>query len=117
LIYKNFHHEGFNPKGGWELAKAGPLSQANGALPWIIFVRDKKVFEREYPRLKIVSLCNHTPILYLLSGGFTLRQLVPGVLYPVAKAVEYLLSPARNRLGMFMTVVLEKFDGDKSVAK
>ncbi|MGA2171604.1 MAG: class I SAM-dependent methyltransferase [Sedimentisphaerales bacterium] len=117
FIYKNFHHEGFDPKGGWEIIKAGPLSQANGALPWIIFVRDRETFEREYPQLKIVSLCNHTPILYLLSGGFTLRQLVPGGLYPVAKAVEYLLSPASNLLGMFMTVVLEKSDGDKSVAK
>jgi SAM-dependent methyltransferase len=117
FIYKNFHHEGFDPKGGWELTKAGPLSQANGALPWIIFVRDRETFKREYPQLKIVSLCNHTPILYLLSGGFTMRQLVPGGLYPVAKAVEYLLWPAGNLLGMFMTVVLEKSDGDKSATK
>ena len=112
FIYKNFHHEGFDPKGSWGLTKAGPLSWANGALPWIIFVRDRETFEREYPQLKIVSLCNHTPILYLLSGGFTLRQLVPGGLYPVAKAVEYLLSPANNLLGMFMTVVLEKAGQD-----
>jgi len=108
FIYRNFHHERFDPQGNWGLDKVGPLSQANGALPWIVFIRDRIIFEREYPRLKIVSLRNHTPLRYLLSGGFTLRQLVPEGLYPVAKAVEYLLSPANDWLGMFMTVVLEK---------
>jgi SAM-dependent methyltransferase len=117
FIYRNFHHERFDTQGDWQLDKAGPLSQANGAIPWIIFVRDRKVFEREYPRLKIASLRNHTPLLYLLSGGFTLRQLVPGFVYPAARAVEYLLSPADNWLGMFMTVVLEKTKGGKSATR
>jgi SAM-dependent methyltransferase len=104
FVYKNFHHEGFDPAGEWGLEKTGPLSQGNGAIPWIIFVRDREIFEREYPQLKIVSLRNHTPISYLLSGGFTTRQLMPGFMYPVIRAFEWLLSP----LGMFMTVVIEK---------
>jgi SAM-dependent methyltransferase len=108
FVHKNFHHERFDPKGGWEFKKTGPLSGANGALPWIIFVRDRLTFEREYPRLKIVRLHNHTPLRYMLSGGFTTRQLAPGFLYPAALAIEYLLSPANNWLGMFMTVILEK---------
>ncbi len=108
FVYKNFHHEGFDPDGEWGLEKTGPLSQANGAMQWIIFVRDREVFERKYPQLKIVSLRNHTPISYLLSGGFTTRQLMPGFMYPVIRAFEWLLSPLGNWLGMFMTVVIEK---------
>jgi SAM-dependent methyltransferase len=115
FIYKNFHHEGFDPKGGWELSKTGPLSQANGAIPWIIFVRDRAIFEREFPRLRVVSLCNHTPMRYLISGGLTLRQLLPGFAYPVVRALEFLLSPANNLLGMFMTITIEKTDENKSV--
>jgi len=108
FVYTNFHHEGFDPQGKWGLDRPGPLSQANDAIPWIIFVRDRKIFEEEFPQLKIVSLRNHTPLRYLFSGGFTLRQLVPAVAYPLVKGIEYLLTPAGNYLGMFMTVVLDR---------
>jgi SAM-dependent methyltransferase len=108
FIYTHFHHESFNPNGGWGFGKAGPLTTANGAQPWIILVRDRKIFEQEYPRLRILEIRNHTPLRYLFSGGFTLRQLVPGFLYPLIKAVEYLLTPVNNRLGMFMLVIIEK---------
>jgi SAM-dependent methyltransferase len=115
FVYTNFHHEGFDPKGGWLLSKTGPLSQANGAIPWIIFVRDRAAFEREFPRLRVVSLRNHTPMRYLISGGLTLRQLLPGFMYQPVMALEWLLSPANNVLGMFMTIIIEKTDNDKSV--
>jgi len=108
FIYKNFHHESFDTEGGWELEEKGPLSHGNGAIPWIIFCRDREKFENEYPGLRIVGIRNHTPFRYLLSGGFTLRQLVPWFMYPVIKAVEYALSPFNNLLGMFQTVELEK---------
>jgi SAM-dependent methyltransferase len=126
FIYKNFHHERFDVQGGWQVdpcqklagaGKGGPLTQANGALPWIIFVRDRIIFEQEYPRLKVVSIRNHTPFRYLFSGGFTLRQLAPGFLYSWVKAAEFLLTPANNRLGMFMTVILEKTKDNKPATK
>jgi len=108
VIYKNFHHESFDTKAKWELEGTGPLSQANGALPWIIFKRDRKIFEKEFPALRIVSIRNHTPLRYLLSGGLSLRQLVPSFTYPVVKAIEYILSPVNNLVGMFQTIELEK---------
>jgi len=108
FIYRNFHHEQFDTQAGWGLDKTGPLSQGNGAMPWIIFVRDRETYEREFPQLKIISLKNHSPMKYLFSGGFTLRQIFPGFAYPAVKAMEFMLWPARNCLGMFMTVVLEK---------
>ena len=75
------------------------------------------MFEREFPRLKVVSLHNHTPMRYLMSGGLTLRQLLPGFAYPVVRALECLLSPANNLLGMFMTVIIEKSNDGKPAVK
>ncbi len=110
FIYKNFHHELFDPQADWEIATDTnrPVSQANGAIPWIIFCRDRQIFEKEFPALKIVRIRNHTPLRYLLSGGLTLRQLIPSFTYPAIKAIEYILSPANNLLGMFQTIELEK---------
>ena len=110
FIFRNFHHEVFETGAKWGLQKAGPLSQANGALPWIIFSRDRSKFQKKFPSLKIVKMRNHTPLRYLLSGGMSLRQLVPSFTYPVVKAIEYALSPLKGLLGMFQTIVLEKVD-------
>jgi len=108
FIYKNFHHELFDPQAQWELEEVGPVSHGNGAMPWIIFSRDRRIFEKEFPQLRIVRMRNHTPLRYLLSGGLTLRQLLPSFTYPLIKATEYILSPINNLLGMFQTIELEK---------
>jgi hypothetical protein len=45
-IYTRLHHEPFNPDAkDWSFPDTGPLSGANGALPWIIFQRDRHHFE------------------------------------------------------------------------
>jgi len=108
FIYKNFHHELFDTQAKWELENIGPLSHGNGAMPWIIFSRDREMFEKEFPSLRIVSIRRHTPLRYLLSGGLTLRQLVPSFSYPLIKAIEYVLYPLNGLVGMFQTIELEK---------
>ncbi len=108
FIYKNFHHEGFDTKTGWNLGDGGPLSQGNGAIPWIIFLRDRKIFESEFPTLKIMRMRPHTPLRYLLSGGFTLRQLVPSCAYGFVRVLEIVLSPLNCIIGMFQTIELKK---------
>lgn len=108
FIYKNFHHEAFDPRTGWQFESKGPLSTANGALPWIIFHRDRDEFEKNYPQLTVIKTRIHTPFRYLLSGGFTLRQLAPSWSYGIVKGMERLLSPLNRRIGMFETIVLEK---------
>ncbi len=112
FIYKNFHHELFDPQAQWDLEETGPVSHGNGAMPWIIFSRDRGIFEKEFPQLRIVRMRNHTPLRYLLSGGLTLRQLVPSFTYPLIKGVEFLLSAINNLVGMFQTIELEKTRGE-----
>lgn len=108
LIYKNFHHELFDMSAGWEMTKTGPLSDANGAMAWIIFQRDIKLFESEFKNLEIRSINFHTPFRYLLSGGLTYRQLVPSFMYGFVNFLEICLRPFSKWLGMFETIVLEK---------
>lgn len=108
FIYKNFHHEAFDEKAGWQMESTGPLSSANGAVPWIIFNRDRKIFENEFPDLKILKIYPHTPLRYLISGGLTLRQLLPGFCYGMIAGIEWLLSPANGLLGMFQTIEVKK---------
>jgi len=108
LIYKFFHQEPFDPKAGWELDTNGPLSSANIAIPWIVFQRDRAIFEQEFPNLKISELYQHTPFRYLISGGVTVRQLLPNFTYRYVKLFERILQPFNNYLGMFMTIVLER---------
>ncbi len=108
FIYKHFHHETFDFRAGWELEQGGRLSHSNGAMPWIIFNRDRRLFEQEFPSLKITRIRNHTPLRYLLSGGLTLRQLLPSCTHAPVKMIESLLSPLNNVLGMFQTIELQK---------
>lgn len=108
FIYTHFHHEPFDPKGDWRLTKEGPLSSANGALPWIVFHRDRGKFVENFPQLTLKATFCHTPFLYLLSGGVSKKQLVPSGSYKFFKGCESLLRPLSPGLSMFMTVELEK---------
>jgi SAM-dependent methyltransferase len=108
FIYKNFHHEPFITTAGWGFEVGGPLSGANMALPWIVFCRDRSLFQQEFPALKLGFVKIHTPFLYLLSGGLSLRQLLPSYCYPLICATEHMLGCLSPHLGMFMTIELEK---------
>jgi hypothetical protein len=102
LIYGHFHHEAFLPEAdSWEIPESGPLSGANGALPWIIFVRDRKVLDRKLPELEIEEISPMMPLRYLVSGGVSMRNLVPGVTYNFWRALETVVSRWNHRVGMF----------------
>ena len=98
----------FDPNGDWKIQGKGDLSDANGALPWIVFVRDRKKFEKLYPILKILETIPHTPIKYLLSGGFTGPELISEKYYNLIDSAENRLGTVNSYFGMFMTIVIEK---------
>jgi hypothetical protein len=108
-VYTRLHHEPFEPQAAtWEFPTSGPLSGANGALPWIVFVRDRARFEREFPMWKIETCRPMMPLRYLVSGGVSMRSLMPGWSYPIWRGIEAMLSPLNQRIGMFALVVLRK---------
>lgn len=108
FIYQHFHNEEFNPQGDWSLKSQKALSDANGALPWIIFIRDRKKFEKLFPNLKINNIAPHTPFRYLVSGGVSYRQFLPSWMHPVVMIIEKLTMPFFKHIGMFYTIEIEK---------
>jgi hypothetical protein len=106
FIYRRFHHEPFETQAqAWEFPASGPLSGANGALPWIVFRRDREVFEREFPQWRIERVEPTMPLRYLVSGGVSMRPLAPGWSYGMFKMVDRLLA---RRAGMFVKIVLRR---------
>lgn len=109
LIYTRLHHEPFAPeRTEWEFESHGPLSCANGALPWMIFTRDKSVFEAEFPDLVVSSVVLHTPFRYLVSGGLSYRSPLPGWSFAGATALEKLFSPLYQKLSLFQTIQVQR---------
>ena len=92
FVYSNFHHEPFDTKANWTLDLNGPLSSANGALPWIVFERDSSTFSSKYPNLEIDYIEYHTPISYLISGGLSYKELFPNFIYKAILSIENKIS-------------------------
>ncbi len=107
FVYRYLHHEPFDTEtADWEFATSGPLSGANGALPWIVFQRDRAVFERDFPAWRVRLLRPMMPLRYLLSGGVSLRGLMPGGSFGFWRGCERLLTPWMEYLAMFALIVL-----------
>lgn len=110
FVYGRLHHEPFDPRvEDWTFPPGGPLSAANGALPWIVFARDHKRFLRELPALRVVDVAPRLPFRYLLSGGLSMRALIPEAAFGLlARAEARLGQRAAERWAMFARIVVER---------
>ena len=108
-ILRYAHHEPWHPEAReWSFPSSGPLSGANGALAWIVFVRDRLLFEQRFPQLNIQQLQPHTPLRYWLSGGLKSWTLIPAPLWKAACGIDQLLLSCSPNWGSFMDVELVK---------
>jgi len=105
-IYRHLHHEPFDENKVWELEKGGPLSTANGALPWIVFERDKELFLNEFSNWVIEEIRPLMPVAYLFSGGISMRSFMPGFFYKTIRFFEQLLF--EKKCGMFALIRITK---------
>jgi hypothetical protein len=109
FVYRHLHHEPFDERASqWTLAAGGPLSVANGALPWIVFERDQAVFRTRFPSLELVEVRPFMPVRYLLSGGMSLRAITPRWSSRFWKTLERLPPPTAARVAMFALVVVRR---------
>lgn len=109
FIFKNFHHEPFFPEAkDWHFASSGPLSGANGALAWIVFRRDLKIFEKNFPRLKLLRYETHSPLLYWLAGGLKAWSLVPSWATGFFLKIDHFLVSLYSDSGSFVFIEIEK---------
>jgi SAM-dependent methyltransferase len=109
FVYRWLHHEPFQPEAAtWEFPSTGPLSGANGALPWIVFERDRARFQEEFPQWYIWRIKPMMPFRYLVSGGVSMRSLMPEWSFGCWRWLENRIKPWMAHLGMFAQIILQK---------
>jgi len=107
-VFQHLHHEPFNPAGDWTIPSTGPLSGANGALPWILFERDRALFCKKFPEWRIACIKPMMPLAYLLSGGVSMRSLMPSWSYRAVRGMEESIPGLDHKCGMFAFIVLDR---------
>jgi hypothetical protein len=83
------------------VAAGGPISGANQALSYIVFVRERDRLARQFPGFELVEMEPITNFVrYIVSGGVNFRQLLKGL--------EAVLSPLRCALALHQLIVVRK---------
>jgi SAM-dependent methyltransferase len=110
FVYSRLHHEPFMPDApSWQLSSHGsPLSMANGALPWIVFQRDSSILKRDFPEWRLDRIQPMMPFRYLVSGGVSMRPLMPSWSWGFWDKLERLLTPVMSTWGMFAHITLRR---------
>lgn len=109
FIYTHLHHEPFVPQAEeWSFPETGPLSGANGALPWIIFQRDRRKYEAEFDELAIETVTPLMPFRYLVSGGVSMRQLMPESTFRLWRRLDSWACAWPNHWSMFALIHLTR---------
>ena len=107
FVYTRLHHEPFRPEAkDWAFPSSGPLSGANGALPWVVFERDRREFEAKFPELAIERIRPFMPFRYLVSGGVGMRNLMPMFTHGPWLRLENTLEAFMPRLAMFAAITV-----------
>ncbi len=112
-FYRNLHRlEYFDKKQRLWTAHAdskGAMSNANQALSYIVFKRDRDKFLKSYPKLEIVRIQTISNYLrYLASGGVNFRQLLPDFMIPALKILEAVLRPLEAVLALHQVIIIRK---------
>jgi hypothetical protein len=77
-------------------------------LPWIVFERDREAFDRAFPLWRIGLIEPFMPFRYLVSGGVSMRSLMPGAAFPAWRGFETLVQPWARSLAMFALIVVDR---------
>jgi len=108
-IFKNIHHEPYFPEAAsWKFEGTGPLSDANGALAWIVFNRDLGHFKQLFPEFEIVSIEPRAPLRYWVAGGLKTWSMLPGFLNPLVEGIDNLLLKLSSQLASFVYIEIRK---------
>lgn len=94
----------WQPPAGFDLRRA-PYFAAQSSATRIFLWNDQQAWQRDW---KIVSSKKIVSFSYLLSGGFSKRQLFPTSLLPVLQACDSFLQPLANLLAARLLIVLSK---------
>lgn len=109
FFFKHFHHEPYlDQLPEWSFGQKDSMMDSNQALSWMVLVRDRARFETKFPGLKIEQF-GFTPwFTYLISGGVTMRDIIPHFLTGPLFGVEWLLTPLRPIFALHWHIRLRK---------
>lgn len=112
FFFRNFHHEPYRDESReWPFAQTDPMMDSNQALSWMVFARDRERFEKSYPQLKIETVAFLPWLAYLLSGGVTMRYLIPRFMNGPVRGMEYLISPLAPVFALHWHICVRKSAG------
>ena len=86
------------------------MSKSNQALSYLLLRRDRAEFQKKFPQFTLVYQKPFGFIRYMATGGLYLKQKIPTFLFPVLKAMEFLLQPLMGLLALHHVFVLKKTD-------
>lgn len=112
VIYKRIHkteyfniHEKINHK----IKNKTAMENANQALSYIYFIKNKKKFNKTYLKLEILETYIFNNYLrFLLSGGLNFKQLIPNGIIFLILIIEKILSPFKKIFGIHYLIVLRR---------
>jgi hypothetical protein len=84
------------------------MMDSNQALSWMVFERDLKRFTERYPGLRIEVVELMPWFTYFISGGVTMRYLIPRFLNPMLVAIEQLLKPLERVFTLYWHIRIRK---------
>jgi len=106
-VLRYLHHEPFRPRAtDWHFETSGPLSGANGALAWMVFVRDYHKVTKQFPNLRLCRYQPFAPLTYWLTGGLKPWCLLSARGYCAAKAIDRTLLCISANFGSFVEIEL-----------
>lgn len=91
FFFGRFHPEPYHMDAhDWNFDSADAMLNANQALSSMVFKRDRAYFTQEFPELQIEKTDYLPSLGYLMEGGVTLRNFVPGFARPFVRALDTL---------------------------
>lgn len=109
FFFRNFHHEPYDDRQAeWRFEQGDSMMDSNQALTWMVFVRDRKLFQTRHPRLQIECLDLMPWFTYFVSGGVTMRYLIPRLMNPLLVGVEKIISPMDTLLALSWHIRIRK---------
>lgn len=89
-FFRHLHPEPYDDStSSWDFTQHHSMADANQALSWLVFVRDRARFEAAFGALGVEQIDFLPWFSYLASGGVTRRAVLPDALGGVAAAIDH----------------------------
>jgi len=108
-FFSRLHPEPYDDRTAqWDFTQSHAMADANQALSWLVFVRDRARFEAEFSKLKIERTQFLPWFSYLASGGVTRRAVLPNALTGLSWAIDAVTRPIASIVSLHWHITLRK---------